>query len=37
VVVHQPGGEARVVVNGTVVLTGPSRYVARIEVEVDGR
>lgn len=40
VVVHQPGGEARVVVEeGTVILTGPSRYVARIEVEVevDGR
>ena len=35
VVVHQPGGDARVALeDGTVVLTGPARYVARVEVEV---
>ena len=37
VVVHQPGGDARVAMEeGSVILTGPSRHVARIEVEVDG-
>jgi diaminopimelate epimerase len=34
VVVHQPGGDARVAVeDAAVVLTGPARQVARIEVE----
>ncbi|MDP8976818.1 MAG: diaminopimelate epimerase, partial [Actinomycetota bacterium] len=37
VVVHQPGGDARVTLeDGSVVLTGPARHVARIEVEVGG-
>ena len=37
VVVHQPGGDAEVEVRpDTVVLTGPSQRVARVEVEVDG-
>ena len=35
VVVHQPGGDAEVDVGDeTVVLTGPSEFVARIEAEV---
>ena len=38
VVVHQPGGDARVALEGgTVILTGPARHVARVEVEVGGR
>jgi len=40
VVVHQPGGDAVVAVeDAKVVLTGPARHVARVEVdvEVDGR
>ena len=37
VVVHQPGGAARVSLeDGTVLLTGPAQHVARVEVEVDG-
>ncbi len=36
VVVHQPGGDATVAVeDGTVVLTGPARHVARVEVEAE--
>ena len=35
VIVHQPGGDAEVDVGGaTVVLTGPTQFVARVEVEV---
>lgn len=36
VVVHQPGGDAEVDVGGeTVILTGPTEFVARVEVEVE--
>jgi diaminopimelate epimerase len=37
-VVHQPGGDATVALeDDNVVLTGPARHVARVEVEADGR